>query len=67
VLDAFVGSGTTAAVAHKMGRRWIGIDNGDHVDTMCLPRLRRVVDGTDPTGVTRASGWRAGGGFSVYA
>ncbi len=67
VLDAFVGSGTTAAVAHKMGRRWIGIDDGEHLDTMCLPRLRRVVDGTDPTGVTRASGWRAGGGFSVYA
>jgi adenine-specific DNA-methyltransferase len=67
VLDPFVGSGTTAAVAHKMGRRWIGIDDGDHVDTMCLPRLRRVVDGTDPTGVTRASKWRGGGGFSVHA
>jgi adenine-specific DNA-methyltransferase len=67
VLDPFVGSGTTAAVAHKMGRRWIGIDEGDHVDTMCLPRLRRVVDGVDATGITRVTDWRGGGGFSVYA
>ncbi len=67
VLDPFVGSGTTAAVALKMGRRFIGIDDGDHVDTMCLPRLRRVVDGTDATGVTRACGWRGGAGFSVHA
>jgi adenine-specific DNA-methyltransferase len=67
VLDPFVGSGTTAAVALKMGRRFIGIDDGDHVDTMCLPRLRRVVDGADATGVTRACGWRGGAGFSVHA
>jgi adenine-specific DNA-methyltransferase len=67
VLDPFVGSGTTAAVAHKMGRRWIGIDDGEHVDTMCLPRLRRVVDGTDATGITRAAAWPGGGGFSVHA
>src|SRR5262249_2557856 len=53
VLDAYLGSGTTAAVAHKMGRRWIGIERGEHVDEMCLPRLRRVVDGLDPTGISR--------------
>jgi adenine-specific DNA-methyltransferase len=67
VIDPFLGSGTTAAVAHKMGRRWIGIEQGAHVDEMCLPRLRRVVDGTDATGITRSAGWRGGGGFGVYA
>jgi adenine-specific DNA-methyltransferase len=66
VLDAFLGSGTTAAVALKMGRRWIGIERGTHVDDLCLPRLRRVVDGADLTGVTRSSGWRGGGGFDVW-
>ncbi len=66
VLDPFLGSGTTAAVAHKMGRRWVGIEEGAHLDTLCLPRLRRVVDGTDPGGVTRAQGHRGGGGFGVY-
>jgi adenine-specific DNA-methyltransferase len=66
VLDAFLGSGTTAAVAHKMGRRWIGIEQGDHVDALCLPRLRRVVDGQDATGVTRAFDWHGGGGFHVW-
>jgi adenine-specific DNA-methyltransferase len=67
VLDAFLGSGTTAAVAHKMGRRWLGIERGAHLDALCIPRLRRVVDGEDATGVTRAHGWRGGGGFGVYA
>jgi adenine-specific DNA-methyltransferase len=66
VLDAFLGSGTTAAVALKMGRRWIGIERGAHVDTLCLPRLRRVVDGVDAAGVTRAFGWAGGGGFHVW-
>jgi adenine-specific DNA-methyltransferase len=66
VLDAFLGSGTTAAVAHKMRRRWIGIERGAHVDAMCLPRLRRVVDGEDPSGVSRESGWTGGGGFHVW-
>jgi adenine-specific DNA-methyltransferase len=66
VLDAFLGSGTTAAVAHKMGRRWVGIERGDQVDALCLPRLRRVVDGQDATGVTRAFGWKGGGGFHVW-
>ncbi len=66
VLDPFLGSGTTAAVAQKTGRRWIGIEQGDHVDALCLPRLRRVVDGQDATGVTRAYGWQGGGGFHVW-
>jgi len=66
VLDPFLGSGTTAAVAHKMGRRWIGIERGAHVDALCVPRLRRVVDGEDATGVSRALGWTGGGGFDVW-
>jgi|HubBroStandDraft_1064217.scaffolds.fasta_scaffold04373_3 adenine-specific DNA-methyltransferase len=66
VLDGFLGSGTTAAVALKMRRKWVGIERGAHVDTMCLPRLRRVVDGTDKAGVTRAFDWTGGGGFDVW-
>jgi adenine-specific DNA-methyltransferase len=66
VLDPFLGSGTTAAVALKMGRRWVGIERGAHLDAMVLPRLRSVVDGEDASGVTRASGWRGGGGFHVW-
>jgi adenine-specific DNA-methyltransferase len=66
VLDAFLGSGTTAAVALKMGRRWVGIERGAHVDAMCIPRLRSVVDGADERGVTRAFDWRGGGGFHVW-
>lgn len=65
VLDPFLGSGTTAAVAHKMGRRWVGVEAGEHFHTLCLPRLRRVVDGTDPSGITRAEKWQGGGGFAV--
>jgi adenine-specific DNA-methyltransferase len=67
VLDPFLGSGTTAAVAHKMGRRWIGIECGDHATTLAAPRLQRVVDGEDPTGVTAAFGFAGGGGFRVVA
>jgi adenine-specific DNA-methyltransferase len=66
VLDSFLGSGTTAAVAHKMGRRWIGIELGEHCHTHCLPRLKKVVDGTDPGGITEAVGWKGGGGFRYY-
>jgi adenine-specific DNA-methyltransferase len=66
VLDAFLGSGTTAAVALKMGRRWVGIERGAHVDALCIPRLRSVVDGADEAGVTRAFAWRGGGGFHVW-
>jgi adenine-specific DNA-methyltransferase len=66
VLDSFLGSGTTAAVAHKMGRRWIGIELGEHCHTHCLPRLKKVVDGTDLGGVTEAVGWKGGGGFRYF-
>jgi adenine-specific DNA-methyltransferase len=66
VLDSFLGSGTTAAVAHKMGRRWIGIELGEHCHTHCLPRLKKVVDGADPGGITDAVGWKGGGGFRYY-
>ena len=66
VLDSFLGSGTTAAVAHKMGRRWIGIELGEHCHTHCLPRLKKVVDGEDPGGITEAVGWKGGGGFRYY-
>jgi len=63
VLDSFLGSGTTAAVAHKMGRRWIGVEMGDHARTHCLPRLEKVVKGEDPGGITADVGWTGGGGF----
>lgn len=66
VLDSFLGSGTTAAVAHKMGRRWLGIELGEHCETHCLPRLKKVVDGEDPGGITQAVGWKGGGGFRYY-
>jgi Adenine specific DNA methylase Mod len=66
VLDSFLGSGTTAAVAHKMGRRWIGIELGEHCHTHCIPRLRKVIDGEDKGGITEAVGWKGGGGFRYY-
>ncbi len=62
VLDSFLGSGTTAAVAHKMGRRWIGIEMGEHAATHCLPRLQKVVAG-EQGGISKAVGWQGGGGF----
>lgn len=65
VLDSFLGSGTTAAVAHKMGRRWIGIEMGDHAVTHCVPRLRKVIEG-EQGGVSEAVGWIGGGGFTFY-
>lgn len=66
VLDSFLGSGTTAAVAHKMGRRWIGIELGEHCYTHCKPRLDRVIDGTDNGGITKAVNWQGGGGYKFY-
>lgn len=66
VLDSFLGSGTTAAVAHKMGRKWIGIELGDHCYTHCEPRLQRVVDGTDQGGISKAVNWQGGGGYKFY-
>ena len=62
ILDSFLGSGTTAAVAHKMGRRWIGIEMGDHAVTHCLPRLEKVIAG-EQGGISTAVNWQGGGGF----
>ena len=66
VLDSFAGSGTTGAVAHKMGRRWLLVELGEHCHTHIIPRLRQVIDGQDAGGVTAATGWRGGGGFRYY-
>lgn len=66
VLDSFGGSGTTGAVAHKMGRRWIMVELGEHCHTHIVPRLQKVIDGQDPGGVTQATGWQGGGGFRYY-
>ena len=65
VLDSFLGSGTTAAVAHKMGRRWIGVEMGDHAVTHCAPRLKKVIEG-EQGGISEAVGWKGGGGFRFH-
>jgi adenine-specific DNA-methyltransferase len=66
VLDSFAGSGTTGAVAHKMGRRWIMAELGEHCHTHIIPRLQKVIDGEDPGGITNAVNWKGGGGFRYY-
>lgn len=66
VLDSFLGSATTSAVAHKMNRRWIGVELGDHVNTHCIPRLKQVIDGIDQGGISKAMNWQGGGGFKFY-
>ena len=66
VLDSFAGSGTTGAVAHKMGRRWIMVELGDHIHTHIIPRLHKVIDGTDQGGISQTVGWQGGGGFRYY-
>jgi adenine-specific DNA-methyltransferase len=66
VLDSFAGSGTTGAVAHKMGRRWIMVELGEHCHTHIIPRLKKVIDGEDPGGITEAVDWKGGGGFRYY-
>ncbi len=66
VLDSFAGSGTTGAVAHKMGRRWIMVELGEHCHTHIIPRLKKVIDGEDPGGVTETTGWQGGGGFRYF-
>ncbi|MBS4082865.1 MAG: site-specific DNA-methyltransferase [Rhizobiales bacterium] len=66
VLDSFAGSGTTGAVAHKMGRRWIMVELGEHCHTHIIPRLKKVIDGEDKGGVTEAVDWRGGGGFRYF-
>lgn len=66
VLDCFAGSGTTGAVAHKLGRRWIMIEAGDQVRDFCLPRMQRVISGEDHSGISREAGWSGGGGFRFW-
>jgi adenine-specific DNA-methyltransferase len=66
ILDSFAGSGTTGAVAHKMGRRWIMVELGEHCHTHIIPRLKKVIDGEDLGGVTEATGWKGGGGFRYF-
>ena len=66
VLDSFAGSGTTGAVAHKMGRRWIMVELGEHCHTHIIPRMKKVIDGTDRGGITETVGWKGGGGFRYY-
>ncbi len=65
VLDSFLGSGTTAAVAHKMGRRYIGIEMGEHAKTHCIPRLQKVIEG-EQGGISQSVEWQGGGGFGFY-
>jgi adenine-specific DNA-methyltransferase len=66
VLDSFLGSGTTTSVAQKMGRKYIGIEMGDHAYTHCYPRQKMVTDGEDEGGITKAVNWQGGGGFKFY-
>lgn len=66
VLDSFAGSGTTGAVAHKMNRRWVMIELGEHCHTHIIPRLKKVIDGTDEGGISKAVNWQGGGGFRYY-
>lgn len=66
VLDSFLGSGTTAAVAHKMRRKYIGIELGNHAYTHCAPRLKKVINGEDQGGITKSQNWQGGGGFKFY-
>jgi len=65
ILDSFLGSGTTAAVAHKMNRRYVGIEMGKHAETHCQPRLKKVIDG-EQGGISKAVEWQGGGGFHYY-
>ena len=66
ILDSFAGTGTTGAVAHKMGRRWIMVELGEHCHTHIIPRMKKVIDGEDEGGITEAVGWKGGGGFRYY-
>lgn len=66
VLDSFAGSGTTGAVAHKMGRRWIMVELGEHCHSHIIPRMQRVIDGEDLTGISKDVKWQGGGGFRYY-
>lgn len=66
VLDSFLGSGSTAATCQKLGYNWIGVELGEHAYSHCYPRLKRIVDGDDETGISEAVNWHGGGGFKFY-
>ena len=66
ILDSFGGSGTTGAVAHKMGRRWIMVELGDHCETHIVPRLKKIVDGEDQGGASKSVNWQGGGGYRYF-
>jgi len=66
VLDSFAGSGTTGAVAHKMKRKWIMVEMGDHAESHIIPRLKNVVSGTDQSGISKEVRWKGGGGFKYF-
>ncbi|EKO3494314.1 site-specific DNA-methyltransferase [Vibrio cincinnatiensis] len=66
ILDSFAGSGTTGAVAHKMGRRWLMVELGEHCHTHIIPRLHKVIDGEDQGGISKSVDWKGGGGFRYY-
>lgn len=66
ILDSFAGSGTTGAVAHKMGRRWIMVELGEHCHTHIIPRLQKVIDGDDQAGISKEVNWKGGGGYCYY-
>jgi adenine-specific DNA-methyltransferase len=66
VLDSFAGSGTTGAVAHKMHRRWIMIELGEHCQTLIVPRMRKIINGEDMGGITESIEWIGGGGFRFF-
>ncbi|HQL69769.1 MAG TPA: site-specific DNA-methyltransferase [Bacteroidales bacterium] len=66
VLDSFLGSGSTAATAHKMKRKYVGIELGEQVFSFCIPRLKKVVDGSDQGGISKSVNWKGGGGFKFY-
>ena len=66
VLDSFAGSGTTGAVAHKMGRHWIMVEIGRHAEELVIPRIQRVVSGKDQSGISKDVSWHGGGGFKYY-
>ena len=66
ILDSFGGSGTTGAVSHKMRRRWIMVELGEHCHTHIIPRLKKVINGEDPGGITKSANWEGGGGFRYY-
>lgn len=66
ILDSFLGSGSTISAAHKMGRRWIGVEVGEHAYTHCIPRLKSIINNKDKTGITTDANWQGGGGFKFY-